>query len=35
MMFTAVVWGVYAWRRMQAKVAMLRDSLPAELRVNL
>lgn len=35
MMFTAVVWGVYAWRRMQAKVAILRDSLPAELRAEL
>lgn len=32
MMFTAVVWGVYAWRRMQAKVALLRDSLPEELK---
>ncbi|GFE62113.1 hypothetical protein [Geobacter sp. AOG2] len=31
MMFTAVVWGIYAWRRMQAKVALLRESLPAEL----
>ena len=35
MMFTAVVWGIYAWRRMQAKVAVLRDSLPAELRAQL
>ena len=31
MMFTAVVLGIYAWRRMQAKVALLRESLPAEL----
>ena len=35
MMFTAVVWGIYAWRRMQAKVALLRDSLPAELQSEL
>ena len=35
MMFTAVVWGVYAWRRMQAKVAMLRDSLPSEMLADL
>ena len=32
MMFTAVVWGIYAWRRMQKKVALLRDSLPDELK---
>jgi hypothetical protein len=31
MMFTAVVWGGYAWRRMQKKVALLRDSLPPDL----
>ena len=31
MMFTAVVWGAIAWRRMQKRVAALRDSLPAEL----
>ena len=35
MMFAAVVWGIYAWRRMQAQVAVLRESLPAELRVQL
>lgn len=35
MMFTAVVWGIYAWRRMQAKVALLREALPAELRADL
>ena len=35
MMFAAVVWGIYAWRRMQAKVSVLRESLPAELRVQL
>ena len=35
MMFAAVVWGIYAWRRMQAKVAVLRESLLAELRVQL
>ena len=32
MMFTAVVWGFYAWRRMQEKVAVLRESLPPALR---
>jgi hypothetical protein len=32
MMFVAVVWGIYAWRRMQKKVAVLRDSLPTEMR---
>ena len=31
MMFAAVVWGIVAWRRMQTKVARLKDSLPAEL----
>ncbi len=31
MMFTAVVWGGYAWRRMQKRVAILRESLPPEL----
>ena len=35
MMFAAVVWGIYAWRSMQAKVVLLRNSLPAELRVQL
>ena len=35
MMFAAVVWGIYAWRRMQAKVAQLRDSLPAEMQKEL
>lgn len=35
MMFTAVVWGIYAWRRMQAKVVKLRDSLPAEMQADL
>lgn len=35
MMFAAVVWGIYAWRRMQAKVALLRTSLPAELKAKL
>lgn len=32
MMFAAVVWGVYAWRRMQAKVARLKETLPEELK---
>lgn len=35
MMFTAVVWGVIAWRRMQKKVAVLRESLPEEYRARL
>ena len=32
MMFAVVVWGIVAWRRMQKKVALLRESLPIELR---
>ncbi|GFO70465.1 hypothetical protein GMLC_40440 [Geomonas limicola] len=35
MMFTAVVWGVVAWRRMQKKVAVLKESLPDEYRARL
>ena len=35
MMFTAVVWGIYAWRRMQAKVAVLTAALPANLRADI
>jgi len=35
MMFTAVVWGIYAWRRMQKKVALLHESLPPELRAEI
>ena len=35
MMFAAVVWGIYAWRRMQAKVAVLIESLPPEMRMEL
>ncbi|HEY4743058.1 MAG TPA: hypothetical protein VIH45_00240 [Desulfuromonadaceae bacterium] len=31
MMFTAVVWGIYAWRRMQRKVELLKASLPVEM----
>jgi hypothetical protein len=31
MMATAVIWGVTAWRRMQRKVALLRDSLSPEM----
>jgi hypothetical protein len=31
MMFAAVVWGIYAWRRMQKKVALLKESLPMEM----
>jgi hypothetical protein len=32
MMFAVVVWGIVAWRRMQKKVELLRESLPIELR---
>ena len=32
MMFTVVVWGIVAWRRMQKKVELLKESLPPELR---
>lgn len=32
MMFTAVVWGVIAWRRMQKKVELLKETLPPEMR---
>lgn len=35
MMFAAVVWGIYAWRRMQKRVAILQESLPANLRAEL
>ena len=35
MMFAAVVWGIVAWRRMQKRVDLLRDSLPANLRAQL
>jgi hypothetical protein len=35
MMFTVVVWGIIAWRRMQKQVAILRDGLPPELRAKL
>ena len=32
MMFAAVVWGIVAWRRMQKKVELLRESLPIEMK---
>lgn len=35
MMFTAVVWGVFAWRRMQQKVVLLRESLPVDMQKEL
>jgi hypothetical protein len=35
MMAAAVIWGVTAWRRMQRKVRLLRDSLPPELQQEL
>ena len=35
MMFTAVVWGIIAWRRMQKKVELLKASLPPEMRAKI
>lgn len=35
MMFAAVVWGIYAWRRMQKKVTLLKESLPEQMRVQI
>src|SRR6266567_6533888 len=35
LMAAAVVWGVYAWRRLKQKVAVLQASLPAEMRAEL
>lgn len=35
MMFTAVVWGIIAWRRMQKKVELLKESLSPELRARI
>ncbi|GAM08039.1 hypothetical protein OR1_00309 [Geobacter sp. OR-1] len=35
MMFTVVVWGIIAWRRMQKKVELLRESLPPEMRAKV
>ncbi|HJV66365.1 MAG TPA: hypothetical protein VJ550_11570 [Geomonas sp.] len=35
MMFTAVVWGIIAWRKMQQRVALLKETLPADLRAQL
>ena len=32
MMFAAVVWGIVAWRRMQMKVELLKESLPEEMK---
>jgi hypothetical protein len=32
LMAALVVWGVYAWRRLKKKVALLQESLPAELK---
>lgn len=31
LMFTAVVWGIVAWRRMQKRVELLKESLPVEI----
>jgi hypothetical protein len=31
MMFTVVVWGIVAWRRMQKTVSRLKESLPVEM----
>lgn len=35
MIVAAVVWGIIAWRRLKKKVALLRDSLPAEMQKEL
>jgi len=35
LMAAVVIWGIGAWRRMQRKVAVLRDGLPASLRASL
>jgi hypothetical protein len=35
MMFSAVVWGIVAWRRMQRKVEILKKSLPPEMRAKV
>jgi hypothetical protein len=35
MMASVVIWGVIAWRRMQKKVALLTQNLPADLRAAL
>jgi len=35
MMFAVVVWGITAWRRMQKKVAQLKETLPESLRAQL
>ena len=35
LMAVLVIWGVYAWRRLKAKVAALRQGLPAELAAEL
>lgn len=35
LMATAVIWGVFAWRRLKVKVAELRDSLPPEMQAEL
>jgi hypothetical protein len=32
MIAAAVIWGVVAWRRMQKRVAQLRDSLPPAMK---
>lgn len=34
-MAAAVIYGIVAWRRLKKKVALLRDSLPAELQKEL
>jgi hypothetical protein len=35
LMATAVVWGIFAWRRLKRKVAELSDSLPQEMKTEL
>jgi len=35
LMFTAVIWGMYAWRRLKLKVARLYESLPSEMQAQV
>lgn len=35
LMAAAVIWGVFAWRRLKIRVAALQESLPAEMRAEI
>jgi hypothetical protein len=35
LMAVLVIWGVFAWRRLKLRVAVLRESLPPELQAEL